>query len=482
MHSLSLKNIIQIAGPLIAFILLMLPVPNGMPEAAWRVAAVAIWMALWWAFEAVPIAVTALLPIMVFPLLSIATIKSVTAPYANPIIYLFLGGFIVGKAIERCGLHRRIALSILSLCGADGRKIIAGFMLASAFLSMWISNTSTTMMLLPIGLSIIAVITSALPNLSTQQLQKFQVALLLAIAYSATLGGVATLVGTPPNAFLAAFMSENYGREIGFSQWFSLGLPVTLIMLPIVWWLLVRVLFSINFHGGTAVSESVTRLYNELGVMSVAEKRVAAVFVLMALAWIGRPLLNTLPSLQLLSDSGIALIAAGLLFVIPNGEKAKDNSLITWQVASELPWGVLILFGGGLSLASVVTSSGLAQYLGESLEHFSNYGIAALVVMAVLLVIFLTELTSNIATTATFLPVVAAVAVSSGVDPMVLAVPITLAASFAFMLPVATAPNAVVFSSGLLSIKQMVRAGVLLNIVGALLVSLISIFLVPIIF
>jgi solute carrier family 13 (sodium-dependent dicarboxylate transporter), member 2/3/5 len=468
-------------GPAVSFILLMLPAPAAMPESAWRVAAIGVWMAIWWMTEAIPIAVTALLPIILFPLVNVASLKMAAEPYANPIIYLFLGGFVVARAVERCGLHTRMALTILRLAGTCGHTIIGGFMVAAAGLSMWISNTSTTMMLLPIGLSIVTVITSTLPGLDKQQLRNFQMAMLLGIAYGATIGGIATLVGTPPNAFLAGFMLSTYNVEIGFARWLLVGVPLTVVMLPITWLVLVRGLFPVHFNAGTETAARIHRLYRELGPVSAAEKRVAGVFIALSLAWITRPLLQKIPGLENLSDTGIALIAALSLFGLNDGSR-KKAPLITWDYAVQMPWGVLVLFGGGLSLAAAVSQTGLAEWLGQSLAPLGGFGAWALVLAAVVIVIFLTELTSNIATTATFLPVVAAIAIEAGINPLLLAAPVTLAASCAFMLPVATAPNAVVFSSGLLTVRQMARAGLALNLIGVVLVSAMALILVPIVF
>jgi len=465
-------------GPLLAITMIMVDAPVGLSEAGWMTAAIGILMAVWWATEAVPIAVTALLPIVLFPLLGIATIQDTTAPYANKVIYLFLGGFIVAFAMQRWNLHRRIALTVLQHVGGNGRSLVGGFMLASALISMWVMNTSTTMMLLPIAVSIIAVIHRTVGGLDDKRKNDFQYSLLLGVAYGATIGGMATLVGTAPNAMLAAFMQETYGTEIDFSRWMLVGLPLSAMMLPLAWLVLTRLAFKVDFKTSDEGRATLRRMKDELGAITVPERRVAVVFVLMALTWVSRPLLVTVPGLEALDDSGIAMAGGIALFLIPSGDKS-DPLLLRWTYAEQLPWSVLILFGGGLTLASAVSRTGLAEWLGGSLQAIGALPLAAVVIVAAAMIIFLTELTSNIATTATFLPVVGAIAIESGFDPIVLAVPITFAASCAFMLPVATPPNAIVFGSGMLTIPKMVRAGMMLNIVGIFLVSLVALFLAP---
>lgn len=449
-----------------------------MDPQAWRAAAVGLWMAIWWATEAVPVPVTALIPVVAFDLLGIATIRDAAAPYANPIIFLFLGGFLLALAMQRWDLHKRIALAILDRTGTEGRRLIGGFMLVCALLSMWMTNTSTTMMLLPIALSVVGVIRDNIAGLSEKQHSDFHIALLLGLAYAASIGGLATLVGTPPNGALVGFLAENHGIDISFARWMSVGIPVTAVMLPIAWFALTRFLFPVQVPASSAVRAHLHELRGEMGPMTPPEKRVAVIFCLVVFCWMLRRPLTDLLGLSGVSDAGIVMMAAILLFLVPSGDRDEPR-LMSWDYAARLPWGVLILFGGGLSLARVVQSSGLALWLGESLAPLNVFGVAALVVAAVALVIFLTELTSNLATTATLLPVMGAIAVQAGLPPLFLTVPITIAASCAFMLPVATPPNAIVFSTGQITIPQMVRAGVLLNLIGIVIVSLIALFWAP---
>ena len=467
-----------VLGPAAALLMILSDAPAGLSDSGWTTAAIGVLMAVWWATEAVPIAVTALLPLVVFPLLGIASIQETAAPYSNKVIYLFLGGFIVAFAMQRWDLHRRIALSVLQVAGGNGRSLIGGFMLASALISMWVMNTSTTMMLLPIAISIITVIHKSVGSLDDRARADFQYALLLGVAYGATIGGMATLVGTAPNAMLAAFMLDNHGVEIDFASWMMVGLPLSIVMLPLAWLALTRLVFQVDFQTSDEARAELRKMKDDLGNIKVPEIRVAIVFTIMALAWITRPLLAQVPGLAALDDSGIAMAGAIALFLIPSGDRS-DPFLIRWRYAEKLPWSVLILFGGGLTLAGAVNRTGLAEWLGGNLQAIGMLPLAIIVIAVTTLIVFLTELTSNIATTATFLPVIAAIAYKSGIDPIVLTVPVTFAASCAFMLPVATPPNAIVFGSGLLTIPKMMRAGMALNIIGIIVVSFAALTLAP---
>jgi sodium-dependent dicarboxylate transporter 2/3/5 len=478
----SYQNVALTAGPAVFVLMLLLGAEQQlMSVEAWRTAAVGLWMAIWWATEAIPVPVTAFLPIVTFDFLGIADIKEAAAPYSNPIIYLFLGAFILALSVERWNLHKRVALLILSHTGTEGKRLILGFMLVAALLSMWMTNTSTTMMLMPIAISVVTVIVNNVDGLSTRQGKDFQIAMLLGLAFAATIGGLATLVGTPPNALLAAFLSENYGIEISFVRWMMVGVPVTIVMLPLAWVVLTRIAFKVEVPANEEVHKYLTRMKEEMGPITVPEKRVAIIFVLVVFAWIlRRPIGGWLP-LEGLSDTGIAMAAALALFLVPSGDR-RQPLLMTWHDVGKLPWGVLILFGGGLSLASAVANSGLAQWLGESLSPFASLGVIVMIIAATGFVIFLTELTSNLATTATFLPVIGAIAIQSGIPPLVLCVPVTLAASCAFMLPVATPPNAIVYASGMLTIPNMVKAGILLNLLGMFVLTMVAMWLAPLVF
>ena len=474
----TIQTVGLVLGPSLAALMLLAGGPDDLDPLAWRTAAVGVLMASWWASEAIPIAATALVPIVLFPWLGIGSIQEATAPYSNKVIYLFLGGFVLAFAMQRWNLHKRIALNVLRVAGGDGRSLIGGFMLASALLSMWVMNTSTTMLLLPIAVSIIAVINGSMSGLGDRERNDFQYALLLGVAYGATIGGMSTLVGTAPNALFAAFLQDNYGTPIDFARWMLIGVPLSAALLPLAWLTLTRLVFKVSFQTSGESRAALERLRQELGPITAPEKRVALLFAVMATLWITRPLLARLPGLAAIDDSGIAIAGALALFVMLSGDK-RDPILLRWEYAERLPWGVLLLFGGGLSLAGAVQRTGLAQWIGTNLETLGTLPLFALVLIATAMIVFLTELTSNIATTATFLPVVGAVAIEAGIDPIVLTVPITLAASCAFMLPVATPPNAIVFGSGMLGIPRMARAGFALNLIAIVLVSLVAMLLAP---
>ncbi len=465
-------------GPALALGMLFTGPPDALQDPAWRTAAIGVLMAIWWATEAVPIAATALLPIILFPMFDVRNLVDTVVPYSNKVIYLFLGGFIVAFAMQRWNLHRRIALNILQYAGGNGRALIGGFMLASALISMWVMNTSTTMMLLPIAVSIITVIHKSVKSLDDKARADFQYALLLGVAYASSIGGIATLIGTAPNGILKSFMETSYGVEIDFLSWMAVGLPLSAAMLPLAWIALTRFVFKVDFVTSGEGKAELKRLKDEMGTISVPETRVAIVFTIMALMWVTSPLLRKMPALAALDDSIIAMMGALTLFLLPSGD-TSDPVLLRWKYAEKLPWGVLILFGGGLALATAVSDTGLAAWIGSSLQALGTLPLILLIATTATLIIFLTELTSNIATTATFLPVVGAIAIESGFDPILVTVPVTLAASCAFMLPVATPPNAIVFGSGLLTIPKMVRAGIALNIIGIFIVSAAAYFLAP---
>lgn len=451
-----------------------------MPALAWKVASVGLWMAIWWATEALPVAATAFVPLVTFDLIGIAPIKEVAISYAHPIIYLFLGAFILALAVEKWSLHRRIALSLLSHTGTDGRRLIFGFMVVAALLSMWMTNTSTTMMLMPIAASVAALVAEQCVGVDERGRREFQSALMLGLAYSTTIGGLSTLVGTPPNILLAGFLEENYGTSISFTDWMMIGVPLAIVLLPLGWWVITALAFRVNIPASETTHQLILDMRAELGPIKPAERRVAFIFAFVILGWMTRGMLIEAFGLTGLSDSGIAMSAALFLFVMPSGQ-GSNGPLLVWADVARLPWGVLILFGGGLSLAAQVSASGLAQWLGESLMPVAAFGTFALVLSTTALVVFLTELTSNLATASTFLPVIAAIAAYSGIDPLVLCVPVTLAASCAFMLPVATPPNAIVYASGMLRIPDMVRAGFIMNIIAMLLLTCAAVWLTPVV-
>ena len=463
------RRIGLVLGPALCAGVLLAPVPDGLDAAAWRTAAVGLLMATWWVTEALPIAATALVPLVAFPVAGIADIDAAASPYANPLIFLFMGGFMIAQAMQAWGLHRRIALGIVRWVGVEPRSIIVGFILASAFLSMWVSNTATALMMLPIGLSIVDLARDRFAARDDAMDPHFGLVLVLSIAYACNVGGMGTLIGTPPNALLAGFVSESYGVDIGFAQWMVVGVPLVVVALPVVYGALTWV-YPIGMDtlpGGAAIIDEET---DKLGPIAAAERRVAVVFGGTALLWMTRPLLrDAIPGL---SDAGIAMAAAFALFLVPAGTESR--ALLTWEEAEDLPWGVLILFGGGLSLAAAISDTGLAAWLGEGVNALGGWPTLLLVVATVALIVGLTEITSNTATTAAFLPILGAVAIGLGENPFLLIVPAALAASCAFMLPVATPPNAIVYGSGLLSIPQMSRVGLWLNLAFVVLVTLLA--------
>lgn len=474
----STPNLIGLTAGLVSFFLvLLLFSPGELGRPAQIVAALGVLMAIWWATEAIPLPITALLPIIILPVADISSIEQAAEPYADPIIFLFLGGFLVALAVERSQLHRRIALLIFRALGKSGSGLVAGFMLASAAISMWISNTSTTLMLFPIAVSLALVVSETSPNLSEKEQRDFKVALMLGLAYGASIGGVATLVGSPTNAFMAGFMRSEYGYEVAFTRWMLVGMPVSLVMLPLGWLLLTRFLFPVRFTSSLQTRQELISRYVALGPISKAEKRTAGLFMLLVIGWIARKPITAALGIESLGDAGVAMIAGVLAFIIPSG--TDRHALVHWSDTTRLPWGILVLFGGGLSLAAALSSSGVTVWLGQQLAPLGAINHALLVVAITTLVVFLTELTSNVATTATLLPVVAALGVELGIDPLLIVVPVTIAASCAFMLPVATPPNAIVFSSGEIRIGTMMWAGLWLNIIAVVLVSAAAIWLVP---
>jgi sodium-dependent dicarboxylate transporter 2/3/5 len=429
-------------------------------------------MAVWWMTEAIPIPATALLPLVLFPVLGIADERAAAAPYANPLIFLFLGGFLIAIAMERWQLHRRLALNIIRILGTRPHALVAGFTVAGAFLSMWVSNTATTLMMLPIGLSVVALVRKDDDSRDTN----FAINLMLVIAYSSSIGGMATLIGTPPNAFFAGFMLETYDREIGFVEWMGFALPIVLVALPLMYVVLTRLIYPITIKEIPGGRDFILEQLREIGAMKQPEISVALVFAATAVLWITRPLLQTyVPGL---TDPGVAMTMALLLFLIP-ADVRQGQFLLDWEDAKNVPWGVLLLFGGGLSLAAAIDNTGLATWLGERMTLLADWPLLLIIVAVTGVIVLLTELTSNTATAAAFLPIAASVSVGLGYDPAMLAIPAVLAASCAFMLPVATPPNAIIYGSSFVTIPQMARAGMALNVIFTILISLATYLLLP---
>ncbi len=469
------KNLFLLLGPIIFMILQTMTTPQGMPEPAWDVLSATIWIALWWITEAVPIAVTALLPIILFPLTGALDLSTTTAAYGHKYIFLYLGGFLLAIAIEKWNLHKRIALYIIKIIGIDVKKIILGFMVATAFLSMWISNTATAVMMLPIGMSVVSQLKN---NPATQEDESllFGRALMLGIAYSASIGGIATLIGTPPNLVFAGYMQEVYEIDISFFQWLKFGLPISLILLIICWFYLTHMAFKFRQKAFPGGKQEIQQMLTELGPMQREEKIVMFVFVLTALSWICRSYIleRFLPGID---DTIIAMMAGISLFVINSGD--ENNRIISWKDAVKVPWGIILLFGGGMALASGFEASGLALWIGMQMTLLQVLPLLLLILVVIFCVNFITELTSNLATTAMLLPILAPTAVQLDLNPYMLLVATTVAASCAFMLPVASPPNAVVFGSGYLRIPDMVRTGIWMNIISILILTAMVYLMLP---
>ncbi|MFZ5610540.1 MAG: SLC13 family permease [Pseudomonadota bacterium] len=454
-------------GPLVGLLLLLLPAPEGLSLEGWRVVALAAWMAIWWATEAIPVPATSLLPIIALPLLGVSGIAAATAPFANPVIFLLLGGFVIALSLEEWGLHRRIALGVLARVGDHKLAMLAGFMGVAAFLSMWISNTATTMMMMPIALSVAGVVGKG--KAGTRDGEAFTVMLLLGIAYAASIGGMGTLIGTTTNAVAVGYLRDAFAMDLGFADWLAFGLPAVVVLVPAAWAILTLLLrWRLGPQGLAGAPDASAFIRHELallGPMTRPEKRVAWLCCAVALLWIARPAVNAFLGARFLTDAGIAILGAVALFVIPAGDKQKrDAFLLDWRATTRMNWGVLLLFGGGMSLASAVDGSGLALWLGGALAGLTALPLPLLMLILVTLVVFLTELTSNTATIATLMPILGALATAGGFDPLLLAAPVAMAASAAFMLPVATGPNAVVFGSGHVHVPDMAKTGFWLNL------------------
>ncbi len=435
-------------------------------QAGRSTAAVGVLMAVWWLSEALPLAVTALLPLVLFPLLGVGTIGDAARPYGADIIFLFMGGFMLGLAMERWDLHKRLALNLILRVGTAPRRLVGGFMLATAFLSLWISNTATTIILLPVAGSVIGLMLRQSDDAGSAR--NFATCLALAIAYSASIGGVGTLIGSPPNLVVASYAQQQLGCEISMLDWMRFGVPAVLVMLPLCWWYLTRIAFPFAPTAAAGSRDEITRALAALGPMSRGEKIVSAVFVATALAWILRPQLGAWLQMPGLSDPGIAMAAAVALFLVP---VRRGQPVLDWDTAVRLPWGILLLFGGGLSLAGALSTHGVDRFIAGGFSGLGYVHPLILLSAVTALVVFATELTSNTAVATAFAPVLAAVAVGLGAPPMLMLLAVGIGANYAFMMPVATPPNAIVFASGHVTIGQMARTGFALNLAAIVVVT-----------
>lgn len=465
-----------IIGPLFFIICWLLPPPDGLSKAGFMVAGATAWMAAWWLTEAVPMYLTAMLPMALFPLSGAVDIQTTAAPFGSYLVWLLLCGFTLAAAIEKWNLHQRIALGIILRTGTAPSRIIMGFMIATAFLSMWISNTATSVMMVPIGIAVAATL-SGRPGGDDDDFGK---ALMLSIAYSASVGGMSSLVGTPTNLIFASAVQEMFEIEVTFQKWMLIGVPVASIILVGIWYYLTQIAFSFRGQSTTEGKRVIEDRYRALGRPSSAEKRVGLVFGLVAVAWICRSYLLK-PIFPLINDTTIGLIGVVALFLIPAGVSSSEDekespTLLDWATVQQIPWGVLLLIGGGLAIAQGFTATDLAAWIGERLEALSSLPFFLLLLLLISGVNFLTEVTSNMATTSILMPILGVTATAIGVDPLILMAAATLAAGCAFMLPIATPPNAVVFGSGYLQMKDMVRVGFGINVFSILVIALLSYF------
>lgn len=444
-----------------------------------KVLAVAALMITWWIGEAMPMPAVALVPMLLFPLMNIATLRETTSKYADPVIFLFMGGFMIGLAIEKWNLHKRIALSIVKLTGTSGNRIVLGFILATGFISMWLSNTATTMMMYPIAASVIFVVREN--HKGPGNVGHFALAIMLAIAYASNFGGIATIIGTPPNVAFVAFIREKYNNTIPFANWMLICAPLAILLLISLYLVMVKWLYPNHIKSSDVTKGLISHELQQLGPLSAAEKRVLFIFSGTALLWITKDLLNELGWFTL-DDTMIAIAGALALFICPSGKNNLPSSkyILEWSDTSKMAWGILLLFGGGIAMAFSLEKAGLIQMLGQWIAGISGTNMFMLVFLITLVSLFISEVMSNIAQVIVFAPVIGGMADALHIDPILLGLPMTLGASCASMMPMGTPPNAIVFASGHIQMKQMMRTGFVMNIVAVILITLFCYFLVPV--
>lgn len=467
------KNSISFAAGLLLFVFMLVANPFGLDAKASNVIAVAALMITWWITEALPMPAVALIPIVMFPLLGISTINATAAPYGNEVIFLFMGGFMIGLAIEKWNLHKRIALSIVNITGTSGDRIVLGFILATGLISMWLSNTATTMMMFPIAVSVINVISE---GRDVKDMRNFSLCLMLAIAYSSNFGGIATIIGTPPNVAYVSYMNKKMGYEISFFDWMAVCLPIALLLMFMLYIVTVKFLFPNRISSSAEMKAVIGNELKSLGTITVPEKRVLVIFVCTALLWITRELINKNGVVKI-DDNMIAIFGALMLFIVPSGK--AGGKLLDWSDTKNMSWGILLLFGGGITLANAMEKAGLMEMLGRWISTFSGTDTLTLLIVIVTVSIFISEVMSNIAQVIVFAPVVTGIAAAAGINPFVLGVGMTLAASCASMMPMGTPPNAIVFASGHIRMKEMMRAGLVMNIIAIILIVLFCYYMLP---
>lgn len=462
-----------VAGPLLFLTLYLLLGTTGLSDKAVIVLSLGAWMVTWWVTEAVPIPVTALLPMVLFPLLSISTVREASQSYGDPVIFLFMGGFILALGLEKYNLHERVALNLIRLTGTSGNGIILGFMLATALISMWISNTATAVMMLPIASSVTSLLAKEMGQQDDPKFQKFSTGLMLSIAYAASIGGIATIIGTPPNVVMVGYMKRFYNLDVSFSSWMMVGVPLMIALLVSLYFIITKILYRNNLNAIEGSEQLIQRKLQKLGKMTKEEKQVLIIFSVTCFFWIFRQNLNALIGKNMLDDTTIAMTGGICMFLMPVNLRTS-KFLLEWSDMKSLPWGILLLFGGGLCLAEGMEDAGLVQLVGEKISEQGAIGLPALTFMLTFISMALTEVMSNVALTTIFVPVVFGIADGFHISPLLLAMPVTLAASCAFMMPVSTPPNAILFASGYIRIKEMIKTGLLLNLFSLVIIFIIS--------
>lgn len=474
MESILWKRIGIVAGPLF-FILIYFFAPAGtINEKSITVLAVGSWMVTWWITEAIPIPITAMLPLVLFPILGVAKMSEAAQPYGDPVVFLFMGGFILALGLEKYNLHQRIALNLIKLTGTSGNGIILGFMLATALISMWISNTATAIMMLPIASSVTFLLAKDLGKENDPRFKKFATGLMLGIAYAASIGGMGTIIGTPPNVVMVGFMKRMYNLDVAFTDWMLVGIPIMALVLLSCYFIITKILYRNQLSAIEGSRELIHNKLTELGPLSREEKRVLIIFSITSFCWIFRQNINTLIGQNLLDDTGIAMAGGVLMFLIPKDLKKMDF-LLTWEDMKNMQWGILLLFGGGLALAEGMEQSGLVEKVGDYFKGQDAMSVTVLIFLLTLISMALTELMSNVALVTIFVPVVFGIAEGYGINPIWLAMPVTFAASCAFMMPISTPPNAILFASGYIRMKEMIKTGLLLNLFSLFIIWLLSI-------
>lgn len=474
----SRRDLISLLAGAALFFLMLLINPFNVSHQANLVLAVAALMVTWWVTEAIPMPVVAMLPLILFPLMGIETIRQTAQSYGDSIIFIFLGGFMIGLAIEKWNLHTRIALFIIRATGTSGDRIVLGFILSTGFISMWLSNTATTMMMFPIASSIIHVVNEN--RQGAGNLKNFSLAVMLAIAYASNFGGLATIIGTPPNVAFVAFMEKKYHYTFQFVDWMIICTPVAILLMISLYFVLTKMLFPNRLKSDPSTKLVIKQKIEDLGPMQVAEKRVLVIFCCTAFLWITKDLINATKIVNL-DDTMIAIIGATALFIAPSGMKEKSTRILEWKDTNRMAWGILLLFGGGIALAGALEKAGLIDSLGQWMAGFGGSGGFVLIVVVALMSIFISELMSNIAQVIVFSPVIGGIADAMGINPLLLGIPMTLAASCASMMPMGTPPNAIVFGSGHIKLNEMVKAGFVMNIIAVILIALFSYYVIPLI-